>query len=225
MDTAVIIVAAGSSSRMGFDKLTAPLAGLPVLQHTLNAFLNQPAVREIVLVTTPERFALLDTAHPRVRITLTHGGSQRQHSVANGLAATSPACSHIAIHDGARPLLHPTDLDRCLAAALTHGAATLARPIVETVKRSDAQGFCAESVPREHLWFMETPQVFATPLLHQALAEVARLRLTVTDEVSAVQTTGHPVRFVESLHPNPKITRPADLALATALLSQPTTPP
>jgi 2-C-methyl-D-erythritol 4-phosphate cytidylyltransferase len=149
------------------------------------------------------------------------GGATRQDSVANGLAALSPASTQAAVHDGARPLTSPADIDRCVQAAITHRAVALARRVTETLKRADAADCCLESVAREHLWFMETPQVFEITLLRQAYATVAARQLTVTDEVSAVQAIGVPVRFIESLRPNPKITCPADLALATAMLTIP----
>jgi 2-C-methyl-D-erythritol 4-phosphate cytidylyltransferase len=139
--------------------------------------------------------------------------------VANGLAAIPAGTLLVAIHDAARPLVHPDDIGRCVAAAHECGAATLARRLVETVKRSDALDFCLESVSREHLWAMETPQVFAVEPLREACAAVASHNLTVTDEVSAAQAIGLRIKFIESRHPNLKITNPADLALAEALLT------
>ena len=91
--------------------------------------------------------------------------------------------------------------------------------MTETLKRSDAVDFSKEGVSREHLWFMETPQVFEIPLLMDAYAEVAARGLAITDEVSALEAIGVGVKLVESTHPNLKITTPADLALAAALLS------
>jgi 2-C-methyl-D-erythritol 4-phosphate cytidylyltransferase len=101
---------------------------------------------------------------------------------------------------------------------MEHGAAGLARRATETMKRSDVENFSTEAVSRENLWCMETPQVFGISLLKDAYAEVTARRLSVTDEVSAVQAIGVQVKFVESRHPNIKITTPADLALAEALL-------
>jgi 2-C-methyl-D-erythritol 4-phosphate cytidylyltransferase len=147
------------------------------------------------------------------------GGATRQGSVANGLAALSPDTTLVAVHDGARPLIHPADIDRCVQAAATHAAIALARRVTETLKRADPTDFCVASVSREHLWLMETPQVFGTALLQTAYAELAAQHLTVTDEVSALQAIGARVQFIESTHPNPKITCPADLALAAAILT------
>ncbi len=221
MSVSAIIVAAGSSTRMGFDKLAAPLAGIPVLQRTLAAFLSAERIDEIIVVCPPERWALLETAAAAKPIRRVDGGATRQESVANGLAAISPTAEMVAVHDGARPLIHPDDIDRCVHAAIEQAAVALARRVTETLKRADAADFCVASVSRENLWLMETPQVFGTALLRQAYAEVAARQLTVTDEVSAVQAIGTPVQFIESTHPNPKITCPADLTLAAALLTHP----
>jgi 2-C-methyl-D-erythritol 4-phosphate cytidylyltransferase len=251
MPVSAIIVAAGSSTRMGFDKLAVPLAGIPVLQRTLAAFLAATMIDEIIVVCPPERWRLLGqvpttTATPggpepcivadgggqNARATggtgilpaakpirRVDGGASRQDSVANGLAALSPGTTLVAVHDGARPLIHPADIDRCVHAAATHAAIALARRVTETLKRADPADFCVASVSREHLWLMETPQVFGTALLQTAYAELAARQLTVTDEVSALQAIGARVKFIESTHPNPKITCPADLALAAAILT------
>ncbi len=216
---AAILVAAGSSRRMGFDKLASPLAGLPVLRRTLEAFLAAESISSVVIVCPEDRWSLLEGVNFTKPVTRCDGGADRQDSVAGGLAAVDPDTRFVAVHDGARPLVSPEEIDRCVAAANEHRAATLARPATETMKRSDAEGFSAEAVDRENLWCMETPQVFELALLQEAYAAVTARSLSVTDEVSAVQAIGARVKFVESRHPNLKITTPADLALAEALLS------
>ncbi len=212
-----ILVAAGSSQRMGFDKLSAKLGGVSVLRKTLEAFLAAESIAEIIVVCPEERWELLggNFSKPVKRV---DGGETRQDSVAAGLAVLSLSSALVAIHDGARPLVAPVDIDRCVAAALAHRGAALARRVTETLKRADVVDFSKESVSREHLWFMETPQVFEIPLLMDAYAEVTARGLTITDEVSALEVIGVGVKLIESTHPNLKITTPADLALAAALL-------
>ena len=212
-----IIVAAGSSRRMGMDKLLWPLDGVPVLRRTIESFASSPAISAIVVVCPEERWRLLDLPEFSKPVLRADGGETRQDSVALGLAALPQDCLMVAVHDGARPLVAPADIARCVEAAATHGAAALARRVTETMKRSDSGDFCGEPVSRELLWSMETPQIFTTALLRQAYAEVARRNLTVTDEVSAAQAAGIRVKLIESLHPNLKITTPGDLALASAL--------
>ena len=201
---------------MGFDKLAAPLDGVPVLRRTLEAFMAAESISEIVVVCPQERWNLLgeNFTKPVRRV---DGGESRQDSVMAGLAALSLTSALVAVHDGARPLVAPGDIDRCVAAASENRAAALARRVTETLKRSDPVDYSTEGVSREHLWFMETPQVFEIPLLIDAYAEVAARGLTVTDEVSVLEAVGVRVKFVESTKTNLKITTPSDLALAEAL--------
>ena len=218
MTTSAVIVAAGSSVRMGFDKLAVLLDGVPVLRRTVEAFAACPEIGSVVVVCPQERFDELlggvEYAKPVIRV---NGGCQRQESVARGVAAVPEGTQWVAVHDGARPLIRPDEIRACCEAAREFGAAVLARPVTETLKRVDADGFSAGSVEREGLWFMETPQVFRRDLLQRGLEEVAARHLVVTDEVSAVEAAGVAVRMVPSRHPNLKITTPADLVLAAAL--------
>lgn len=218
--TSAIIVASGSSRRMGFDKLTATLDGKPVLQRTIEAFVAADEIDSIIVVCPADRWHQLNNLPDVKPITRVDGGEARQDSVLAGLNALPADADWVAVHDGARPLVSATDIDHCINAAREHGAATLARPATETMKRSDQQGFCTEPVSREQLWCMETPQVFNKEQLRLAYLEVTAKAITCTDEVSAVQTIGGRVKFIEPSRPNPKVTTPADLTLAAALLKQ-----
>jgi 2-C-methyl-D-erythritol 4-phosphate cytidylyltransferase len=218
MGCAAIIVASGSSRRMGFDKLAAAIRGTPVLVHSVRAFMAAKEITRVIVVCPEERFRLLaGEAFPKP-LERVDGGDQRQDSVANGLAALGPDDLLVAVHDGARPLVRPESIDACIAAARQHGASTLAHAVTDTLKRADAEQFARSSVDRSDLWAMETPQVFRTSLLREAYAAVAERQLAVTDEVSALEAIGVPTKLVTSLFPNPKITVPADIPLATALL-------
>lgn len=215
-----ILVAAGNSNRMGMDKLSWPLVRIPVLRRTLDALLAARSISSVVVVCPPERFEILGLAGAAKPVIRTDGGKDRQDSVACGLDVIDPEALLVAVHDGARALISPEDIDRCVIAAMEHHAASLARRVVETIKRSNSDDFSVESVSRENLWCMETPQVFEVPLLKAAYAAVHAASLSVTDEVSALETLGIRVKLVESLHPNPKITTPADMALAEALVER-----
>jgi len=221
--TSAIIVAAGSGSRMGFDKLMASLGGSPVILRTLEAFPVCPEIDEIILVCPPDRaeviHRLADDGEMRKIRRIVPGGAERHLSVWAGLQAVSAGSSHVAVHDGARPLIHPSQISRCLARAWDTGAVASARPVSETLKQADASGLVTGSVNREGLWIMETPQVFARTLLVSAYEAVLRDGLLVTDEVSALGHIGHDVWLVDNPTPNPKITWPPDLALAERLLS------
>ncbi len=205
---------------MGMDKLLWPLAGVPVLRRTLEAFLAAKSITAVVVVCPVERWHALGGVDSWKPITRVDGGASRQVSVAQGLAALAPQCGWVAVHDGARPLVAAADIDRCVVAAQDYRAVALARRATETMRRADEEDFSAEPVSREHLWCMETPQVFEATLLRDAYHHLASTGLFVTDEVAAVQAFGGRVKFLESQHPNLKITTRADLALAAALLAQ-----
>ncbi len=214
MNITAILVAAGSSQRMGFDKLAAQLNGKPVLAQTLAAFMQCESITEIIVVCPQERFSkLLDPATFTKPVRRIDGGTDRHLSVANGLAAVSPSAKFIAIHDAARPFTSQSDIRSTIVAAKEHEAASLARRVTETLKRSDQNDFTTAAVLRENLWFMETPQIFRADLIHAAYAHIMENNIQVTDETSAIEAYGKKVKLVPSTSPNPKITTPADLKI------------
>ncbi len=222
MATAAIIVAAGQSRRMGFDKLFAPLGPRPVLAHSLHTFQQATCIDEIIVVTAKENESTLrHWAEEYALSKLTHivpGGRQRHHSVQAGLEKVSDATGYVAVHDGARPLIAMGDLQRCWQLAQEHGAAACARRITDTVKRVDGHLRVMGSVDRTNLWAMETPQVFDYQRLLRCYAHVAEQDQLVTDEVSALELMGETVILSENLKPNLKITFPQDLEIAAHLL-------
>ncbi|MBR2145486.1 MAG: 2-C-methyl-D-erythritol 4-phosphate cytidylyltransferase [Akkermansia sp.] len=210
-----VIVAAGSSRRAGFDKLAAPLAGVPVLRRSVDAFVAAGAAAVVVVCPQSrwEETGLAAATFP-VPVSRVDGGAERQDSVAAGLAALPGGTRMVAVHDGARPLITPEGIRACLAAAGECGAAACAHPVVDTLKRADAQGLSLpEKVSRDCLWGMETPQIFRLELLQRAYVQVKEQGLVVTDEVSAVEALGIPTRLVQG-SVNMKITLPGDLELA-----------
>src|SRR6478672_11132704 len=159
-----IIVAAGSSQRMGFDKLLALLGDKPVLAHTIDAFERTDSVREIILVARSERIEEFDeltqqNGFKKVRHIIP-GGEERHDSVRAGLECVMPTAEFIAVHDGARPLITPEQIEHVLAQARQHGGAALAAPITDTLKRGDENGVVTGGVSRESLYAMQTPQIF-----------------------------------------------------------------
>ena len=219
MNFSVIIVAAGSSQRMGFDKLLAKLAGKPVLQHSIEAFANCPNVAEIIVVCPIERYSALRLELNDKRITRVDGGTDRHDSVAAGLSKLTKGAHYIAVHDGARPLISCPQIEKVLKCAIKYNAASSARPVTETIKRANTEGFVTESLCRDHLWLMETPQIFKAELLIEAFDLVQKNGQRVTDEVSAMELIQCSTRLVANEEPNPKITYPEDIALAEKMIS------
>ena len=207
---------------MGFHKLTAELLGKPVLRWTLEAFDACPAVDELIVVVGDATRDLVQAwmaegAFTKL-ITLSEGGSERHFSVHEGLQKLSPYADIVAVHDGARPLITPEQITRCIEQAQDLKAVACARPVTETLKRVDARGVIIESIERDSAWIMETPQVFDRVLLCGAYEKILSEGLLVTDEVSAVQQAGAEVFVLDNPEPNLKITYPADLVLAEKLL-------
>jgi 2-C-methyl-D-erythritol 4-phosphate cytidylyltransferase len=218
----VIIVAAGSSERMGFDKLFAPVGSKPVIAHTIDAFERTKSVDEIVLVGRDDSLAELRKllgAKTKVRQIIA-GGAFRHDSVRAGLENIDPNADFIAVHDAARPMITPEKVLRVLVACQTHGAAALAEPITDTLKRADVDLVVRESVDRHQLYAMQTPQIFARELLVEAYRALAAKNESVTDEVSAVERLGRKVVLVPNQDFNFKITYPRDLQLAEMVLRQ-----
>ncbi|MGA3171148.1 MAG: 2-C-methyl-D-erythritol 4-phosphate cytidylyltransferase [Chthoniobacteraceae bacterium] len=218
-----VIVAAGSSRRMGFDKLFAPLAGKPVIAHSVAAFERTPDIAEIILVARPEHReqlgALVAGEHWKKVKQIVEGGAERHLSVWNGLRVVNGRATHVAIHDGARPLTTPRVIRECLELARQSGAACVATPIPDTVKRASDEGVVVESVERAGLWAMQTPQIFSTAVILQAYSAIIGAGEVVTDEVSAVQRLGINIALLRNDDWNFKVTIPRDLELAEHVLA------
>ena len=216
-----IIVAGGSSRRMGFDKTFALLAGKPVIAHSVAAFDACESVHEIIVVARDERLdecrGVLGNRFGKLAAVVC-GGAERQDSVAAGLARVSPESKYVAVHDAARPLIAPVEITRVFEAAQGRGAAALAAPVTDTLKRADADGFVDASIDRAHVYAMQTPQIFARELLLEAYKQVAAEKLMITDEVSAVQHLGRRVMLVCHERPNLKITYPEDIRIAELVM-------
>jgi 2-C-methyl-D-erythritol 4-phosphate cytidylyltransferase len=217
-----IIVAAGASERMGFDKLFATFGGKPVIAHTIEAFERTSCVDEIILVGRNDMLdELRKILRPNSKVRqLVPGGTLRQDSVRAGLEQVDARADYVAVHDAARPLITPEKITRVFDVCRAHDAAALAEPITDTLKRADVDLVVTKSVDRNQLFAMQTPQVFARALLVEAYEAVAAKNMSVTDEVSAVQRLGHKVVLVPNQDFNFKITYPRDFSLAEFVFRQ-----
>jgi 2-C-methyl-D-erythritol 4-phosphate cytidylyltransferase len=218
-----IIVAAGSSERMGFDKLFALVSGKPVIAHTIAAFERTDCVDEIILVGRADGLGELGKiiGQPTKVKQVVEGGAERSDSVRAGLEHLNPESDFVAVHDAARPLVTPEKITRVFEVCRTSGgAASLAEPINDTLKRADADLAVKEPVDRNGVYAMQTPQVFARKLLEEAYRLIAKKNVSVTDEVSAVELLGGKIVLVPNHDFNFKITYPRDLPLAEFVLKQ-----
>ena len=222
--TAAIIVAAGSSRRMGGrDKLWMPLAGRIILARTIDVFDSSPFIETIVLVLNAGRIAdahaLCKQEHWAKIAAIIPGGERRQDSVRNGLdwlAKSSPACQWAMIHDGARPLVTHTIIEEGLRTAYEQQGAIAAVPVKDTIKQAQ-HGLVTATLDRSQLWFIQTPQVFAFPLIHHAHHTLAA-QDDVTDDAALLEKLGQPVAVFPGSYTNIKITTQEDILIAEALL-------
>lgn len=220
---AAIIVGAGRGTRFGADdKVMTPINERPLLSYSLDAAQTAEQVDMIVIVTGSHLFdavtSLRATGEWSKIIEVIVGGERRQDSVAAGLAALPQDIGLVAIHDAARPLVTAQLFDQTLQTARDTGAAIAAVPIADTLKRViDNQ--IVETVPREGLWAAQTPQSFDLASLRRAFTIAGTDGLNVTDEASLFEHLGMAVSIVTGSPANLKITHPADLAIASALLT------
>lgn len=225
MSIAAIIVAGGKGRRMGASmrKQYLNLAGTPILLHTLHSFLACPSFDRVILAAPQEDFSyiqnqLLPTLPYGHRVELSVGGEERQESVSNALDALGRNFQGlIAVHDGVRPFVSPTEMARVLAAAEKKGAAILAVPAFETMKRVDDDTIIG-TLCRDGVWMAQTPQVFEAGLLRRAHGSAGKAGVSGTDDASLVERLGHPVHVVTGSRCNIKITTPDDLSLAALFL-------
>ena len=217
-----ILVAAGSSQRMGFDKLFATIAGEPVIAHAIRAFDRAISVTEIIVVAREDRHDQIqklnqDAGFKKLR-SIVAGGERRQDSVRAGLDRAERGATYVAVHDAARPLITPEQIEGAFKQCRVHGAAALAQPVNDTLKRADADLFVAGSIDRHQLYAMQTPQIFERDLIDDAYHAIYAEDIWITDEVSAVERLGHKIALVLDDGFNFKITYPRDLPVAEFIL-------
>lgn len=219
----VIVLAAGSSSRMGQDKIMATVGDLPVIVHTLQAFEPIPEVTEVIVVTREElvgeiaglcKVFGLDKVKKIVR-----GGASRVQSARIGTLEADRNAGLIAIHDAARPFVSREIISGTIAKAGETGAAAPAVPVKDTIKV--ARNGLVESTPdRSELFAVQTPQIFDADLIRAALQKALDDGAELTDDCSAVERLGMKVSLTEGDERNFKLTTPADLARAEAMLQE-----
>ena len=217
-----VIVAAGSSSRMGKDKLLTELGSVPVLIRTLRAFEASENVNEIVVVTRMElvpEVADLCNSYGISKVTkVVAGGKTRMESSLIGVSSVRSRASLIAVHDAARPLASTELIKRVVCAADQYKAAVPGIPSTDTLKAVDENSFVIGTVDRDTTYRVQTPQVFDAVLLKGALTKAAEKGLALSDDSAAMDMMGFKSFIVAGEEENIKITTPRDLILAEAIL-------
>jgi 2-C-methyl-D-erythritol 4-phosphate cytidylyltransferase len=221
-DVGVIIVAAGSGSRVGGSELKQFrwVAGKPMLLHSVQAFLARPDVCSVVCVL-PDRYA----ADPPPwlfqsdldRLLLSVGGAQRSDSVRHGLEDMAPEARVVLVHDAARPLVTDETIDRVIASARSGQSAIAAIPVVDTLKEVTTDGRIMRTVDRSQLWRAQTPQGFPRALLDDAYRAAAAQEIVATDDAALLERLGHDVIVVRGSERGMKVTEEGDFRRAELL--------
>ena len=213
-----VVVAAGSSSRMGgIDKIFAPILGVPLVAYALDQLEGFLPVSQVALVVDQaslERGQELVRQRGYKKITVCPGGLRRQDSVLLGIQELEP-CDWVMVHDGARPCIDHATLERGLKSAEETGAAVAGVPVKDTIKIVSPQQVVMNTPDRQGLWAAQTPQIFRYDLLldaHQRCTE------SMTDDAAMVESLGHTVLMFLGSYENLKITTPEDLAVAEVFL-------
>ncbi|GBD36806.1 2-C-methyl-D-erythritol 4-phosphate cytidylyltransferase [bacterium HR36] len=221
---AVIVPAAGKSTRFK-DREKKPFAtldGRAVWIRAAELFIPRADVCQFIIAIAPEdreKFLRRFTANLAfMNVTVAEGGATRADSVANALQKVKDEADYVAVHDAVRPCVTPELIDAVFNAAHQHGAAILAIPVSDTLKKVDKNQRIQATLSREGLWLAQTPQVFRKDWLLAAYAQRDKLTSDVTDDAQLVEAAGYPVHIVEGAPTNIKITTKADLILAEAIL-------
>ena len=218
-------MAAGSSERFYGDvpKQFQLMCGRPMLAWTVSRFEEAESVDRIVLVAAEDQLLRITREvvdpfdfHKATRVIC--GGRTRQESVRLGLESLSPSTELVAIHDGARPLVSPVDIDNVIGVAAGQGAAILAIRVSDTVKQVDDEHI-KSTLDREKLYLAQTPQVFKYDQI-LSVHQDANNNSSATDDALLMESTGVMVRIVQPIHPNIKVTTREDLIVAEALIRE-----
>ncbi len=224
--TSAIIVAGGSSLRMGGDttKQMMTLADIPIVVHTLLAFENCSRISEIIVVAKEDEIPTYNVFAQKYGITkltkTVKGGKTRQESALHGFDATSPKADFVAIHDAARCLITPEDIEKVLDAAIKYGAASASQSVVDTVKIVDSKGFTVRTEDRNCVKLAQTPQIFSRNLYCAAAYTARDEGCEATDDNMLCERIGYNVKMVECSQDNIKITFSDDIRKAEKILSE-----
>ena len=216
----MILAAGGIGSRMGapIPKQYLPLSGKPIALYSFDLFCKMDEIDEIIIVCEHEFRPLFSSAQKPIRFA--NPGKRRQESIFNGLSAASQNATIICTHDAARPFVERKEILALLEKTLEIGAATLASPVICTIKQCREDRVVKKTLDRSHLWEIQTPQALRRDSLEQGFAFAAANNIEVTDDTSLAELLHLPVAIVSSPRRNFKITTPDDLAIAQALCTE-----
>lgn len=215
-----ILLAGGTGSRFGsaVPKQFLFLADKRVIHYSLDLLLSCERIDEIIIVCD-EKYIDFFSSYLNEKIRFAPPGSSRQESVLEGLKRVSVDTNYVCIHDGARPLLTLAELNAVIDEAMMYKAAALGVPAKNTIKKVDERGFVVETLARDSLWEMQTPQVLCINLYWQGVLEAQKKGVVATDDITLAELLGHPVKIVASSYKNIKITTAEDMTIASSFIT------
>ena len=231
INTDAVIVSAGKGHRFkeGTKKQFLPLSGKPILAHTLGPFEASPLIRSIYLVVPPEdmdyclREVIEKYQYGKIS-QIVPGGRTRQESAKNGIDAVPGDSDIISIHDGVRPFVTKEMIEDSVHGALRFEAVVIAVPVKDTIKMVQPDGTILQTLERESLWQVQTPQTFRASVIREAYLRAVRDGFVGTDDASLVERLGAKVHVLPGSYANIKITTPEDLILAHFIVQQTESP-
>lgn len=221
----VVIVSAGKGTRMEsrVNKVYLNLEGKKIIERTLQEFEDCDTVDEIILVVNQRDMIYCETeivgknSYSKLK-EIVAGGEKRQDSVYNGLKKISALAEVVLIHDGARPLVTMDIMERSILDAYKYGAITVGVPVKDTIKVVEKDGVVAETLERNKLWNIQTPQGFRREIIEEAYEKAITSGFEATDDAMIAEMAGYKVKIVHGSYENIKITTPEDMAIAEAIL-------
>lgn len=227
MRTFAIILAAGVGKRMGAatNKQLLLLDNKPIIVHTLQVFEDCRAVDGVYLVVNQKDLPavqeeILETYRFNKVMKLVIGGRLRQDSVKNGLEAIEHPCDIVIIHDGARPFITPSFIEKGIFLMEMFDAIIPAIPVKDTIKVVSKEGFVIKTLERDSLWHVQTPQTFKFDMISKAYKDGISKKLYGYDDATFLEYSGKKVKVIEGSSYNIKITTPEDLLTARGILAQ-----
>lgn len=223
--SSAIITAAGSGQRMGgVSKQLLNLCGKPCILYSLSAFQNCKEIDEIIVVAKESEIQVIESICKENNITklkgVVPGGSTRQESVANGYFAISKGSDLVAIHDAARPMILPEHIEFLLKNAKRYGASCAAKKVTDTVKRADKSEFITQTISRDNLYTVQTPQVFLSDLYRVSLAVAKKTGVAVTDDCALAENAGFSIKLCDLGIYNLKLTTKDDVTFVESYLRE-----
>ncbi len=224
MKVSAVIAAGGAGTRMGTPegKMFVEIGGKPVLLHTIKAFDSIEIIGDIIVCLPAKDITkvgeMISRENIKKPVQLVEGGPTRQASVHNGLLSLSPETEMVVIHDGARPFVTKEIVINSISEAKACGAVIVGVPVKDTIKTVTDDKLISNTLQRDRLWSVQTPQTFKKALITEAHEEAKNLRINATDDAALVERLGARVKMIMGSYENIKITTPEDVVLGEAIL-------